>query len=500
MLGVAFGITGIVLVMASRGQSSEEAALEVLKTTPVEPLNALPEGIGLILIALVFVSAGGWLFLTLSDSLNATTIRMLILTVGGMTGLIIAFMTIFRALAWWDDIFAKGIAVWQGERAWRMWACFYAELFGLALAFGSLLLGQADVRSNPSVRRMLYGYNAALTGLLVLLILVVLNVTVYARVPFNFEWTKTRGFYSLSDLTRNTLENLKDPVTIYVLLTPETTDWRDMRNLLQNMEQVSDKLDVRYVAPDRDRDQMRELVRKFPKILEGSPFDQDRGRGLIMILGTAADDNPRYSFIPANKLATVSPPNPHRQEPPRRDFKGEDVFLTELRFAGPWRAGHRQHDAGRHSRRRPDGARLARARLRGPRARVGRACPAQARRGNDYLHQGDAGQPAQGAGERAGTDHRLAQSRVRARRPRCSGQIHGQGQAHGHVQLTPPGAQRCLCRNWTRGVLERIWRGPGPRVHYSGYRPPEKQATGPLRQPVAGSGELDQSDCPRVQA
>ena len=64
----------------------------------------------------------------------------------------------------------------------------------------------------------MYGYNAVLTGLLVLAVLVVLNIVLFAMFPFSFEWSKSRGAHTLSESSKHLLSSLRENTTLYVLL------------------------------------------------------------------------------------------------------------------------------------------------------------------------------------------------------------------------------------------------------------------------------------------
>jgi hypothetical protein len=290
--------------------------------------EAFPEAAGAVLLGLLFGSAGVWLLSTLSVPVPATNMRVLVLTVGGVAGLIIAVMTVIRAVLWWDTAFAGGIRAWQGPEAWRLWLCFYVELLGLAVLFASLLLGYADIRINAVLRRLLFGYNSVLTGLLLLGILVVVNVTVYAYYPYTFQWTKARGLYSLSDKSKNTLEKLAEPVTIYVLLSPGRENFGDVRTLLENVRAFTNRVSVEYISPDVQVDRFRELRDRFPKLGQG-------GRGLLIVYGPATGKTtPPNAFIPAASLWDQKPLG--QEEEARdtkwvREFKGEDLLMTELR-------------------------------------------------------------------------------------------------------------------------------------------------------------------------
>ena len=68
--------------------------------------------------------------------------RTFLLIVGGICGFILALGAIWRAVLWKDVLFG-GMTIWQGESSWQLWYCAYAELIGLALMFGSLLLARS---------------------------------------------------------------------------------------------------------------------------------------------------------------------------------------------------------------------------------------------------------------------------------------------------------------------------------------------------------------------
>ena len=159
------------------------------------------EGIACCLIGLVLIGGGLWTQLTLERSASVDFLRTLLLFVGSGTGLIIAVFTMLRFALWWNEHLSRGVASWQGEEGWRFWLCAYVELIGLALLFGSLLLARVDIRSNVGMRRLLYGYNAFLTGFLLFVTLVVLNIIVFVKLPSNVEWN-IKGLYSLSEVSK----------------------------------------------------------------------------------------------------------------------------------------------------------------------------------------------------------------------------------------------------------------------------------------------------------
>jgi hypothetical protein len=295
--------------------------------------EAFPQGTGAVLLGLTLLGAGLWLAAMTPQAITPATMRALILTVGGVCGLIIAVMAAIRLWAWWDVIFSGGLQSLQGEGAWRLWLPIYVELLGLAIMFGSLLLARAEVRTNAVMRRLLYGYNAILTGLLTLGILVVLNFVVYVTYPYTFDWSKSRGLHSLSPTTKNLLDNLKEPATVYVLMSQNSFIYNDIRTLLDNARAYSDNLRVQYLSPDQDRGRYRELATKYPELLhERGPMDEEGGRGLLVLYGPDETPKTPHAFIPARNLVGEGKREDPRSRRSSVAFKGEDVVMTELKF------------------------------------------------------------------------------------------------------------------------------------------------------------------------
>ncbi|MCI0379627.1 MAG: GldG family protein [Gemmataceae bacterium] len=297
-----------------------------------------PETLGLLLLGLTFMGCGVWLFLASGPELSLARIRYLVLILGGLSGLIIALATLGRALIWREDVFAGGLSAWQGPYAWRVWLCAYVGLGGLALMFASLVLGKADVRVNPVLRRTLYGYNAVLTGLLLLAFLVVLNIVFYAQFPFSFDWSASRGLHTLSPSTKSLLANLDKPTTVFVTVTRAQL-YTEVNSMLDNAKQVNPgKFHVKYLNPDNPRDlgEFIDLSQRFPEIIpkEGqSRFDQSTGRGLLLVYGALPSDVDQkvpHSFIHESKLFEHKP----RQEKSKQllEFNGEVEMFRELSF------------------------------------------------------------------------------------------------------------------------------------------------------------------------
>src|SRR5437868_2536046 len=73
-------------------------------------------------------------------------------------------------------------------------------LAGLAIMFVSLQVVRSEERTSAVLRRLVYGYNAVLTGVLLLLILTVVNVLVTLKFTGVIDATES-GKFSLDDRT-----------------------------------------------------------------------------------------------------------------------------------------------------------------------------------------------------------------------------------------------------------------------------------------------------------
>jgi hypothetical protein len=317
VVGGALFLLGLVLFFANREQWS----------------SVFPQAAGALLLGLVFLGVGLWEMMASKRELTVANMRFLVLLLGGVAGLIIAVMTAIRAWMWRDVVLATGIRTWQGDQAWQLWLCIWLELLGLGLMFGSLYLAQADIRFNVALRRLLYGYNAIFTGLLVLAGLVIVNIVVYASFPYTANWTATSGFYSLSDTSKNTLAQLKKPTTVWILMSTQTQGYIDVKNLLENCQAYAAALDVREVSPERDPKEFQALQKSFPKLEEASKGVGKSGRGLLIAYNYSANSPPpakgeniEHAFIPASEL--------FKQDPMRKaiEFRGEGLLMTQLKF------------------------------------------------------------------------------------------------------------------------------------------------------------------------
>lgn len=275
--------------------------------------------VGFLLFGLTSLGCGLWFQGAATAGLSGQdSARLLALIVGGMFGLSVTVGAIWQTYLWWNYV-AGGTEVWQGEGWQYIWVLAALFLVGLAVMFFSLLLGRSEESDNPTLRRLLYGYNAVLTGLLVLGILAALNVLAYLYLPVSSDWTKA-GIYTLSNQSEMTLKELKQPVTVYVL-EAQRGDLFDteMRDLMDNARAVTDKIQAEYLIRDINRERLKELKRQY---------NPDDDRGLIVVYGSG--DNAPHTFIPEREVLPL-PPFDRSGRAGEQKFKGEDRLMSAIR-------------------------------------------------------------------------------------------------------------------------------------------------------------------------
>jgi hypothetical protein len=288
-----------------------------------------PEYASLVFMSVLCLGCVLWLNTGQFDEFG---IRLFVLIFGGSTGVILFFETLGRAYLWRQDIFLGGTAAWQGDNAWHFWLCAYLMFVSLVLMFASFNLARADIRKHVALRRVMYGYDTVVQGLLLIGVLAILNVVIYALVPFSFDWTQSRGAYALAEASKNLIAKLPKETNIIVLLPQGHPVYKDTRNLMDNCEAIGNKLKVQYLSPDANPIEYETLARTFPVI---EP-DVGERRGVLIVYGplpgaTAKEHNTPHTFVEWRKLIDNQRPRT-RDEKPKYSYKGESEILKELKF------------------------------------------------------------------------------------------------------------------------------------------------------------------------
>jgi hypothetical protein len=274
---------------------------------------------GLVLLPFVFLPWLGFGDARYQQPHVFTPTRILVMLSGGLFGLYLLGFGLYLAGAWWEYI-GGGLETWQGKEGWRIWIFLLLVSSALAVMFLSLQLGRTEERTNPLLRRLLYGYNAVLSGILVLSILCVANVLAHAYFKPNYDWT-TASIYSLSSRSENILEGLNKTTKIYVILPKqdELDTLRRMQALLDNCQAVSRKIQAEYLSPDIDRERITQLQDKYKFT--------DRV-GILVVYGS--EPNTEHQFIKGSALYAGSSPFGRQRD--TRLFKGESELMTAISY------------------------------------------------------------------------------------------------------------------------------------------------------------------------
>jgi ABC-type uncharacterized transport system involved in gliding motility auxiliary subunit len=168
-------------------------------------------------------------------------------------------------------------------------------------------------------RRLLLSVNLLLTlGLLGVLFIMVnyLASRRYAR------WDLTRQqLTALSDLTRQTLRGLTEPLTIVVFYEPTHPLYPFVRGLLEEYERLSPRVQLEYVDPHQDFARAQQLVQEF----EIDVNDPDALNLVTFKSGT------RRKYLSDTDLAEFDYRAITAQGEPRlQAFKGEEAFTSAI--------------------------------------------------------------------------------------------------------------------------------------------------------------------------
>jgi hypothetical protein len=286
------------------------------------------EGVGVAAVGLALLGAGLFTYLNLERPGTIDAMRLLLLYCGSMTGLLFGLTMGVRILMWWNRYFLAGSTVWQSEEGWRFWFCIYVAFFSLALLFGSLMLGRADVRASATIRRTVFGYNTGLMAFLVAVILVVVNLFSAAVLPANVEWNY-KGLQELDERTKQILLELKQPIKIYVLMQRYGPGYIEVNDMLDNFQNYASQMQVEYLSPDLDVARYRDLAQTYPELEKQTKLDArgsgGYGRGILIVYGEGPEGSKLpHTFIPDTDLVDSNRTTGAQQ------FKGEDAVISAI--------------------------------------------------------------------------------------------------------------------------------------------------------------------------
>jgi hypothetical protein len=274
--------------------------------------------------------------------------RLLALGLGGVAGLLTFLLGLWLPLGPWSVYFVPGdvakatsaplLKVWR-ENWWRIAVCGLSILGGLGMMFASLQLARSVERASAGMRRLLYGYNAALTGLLLLAILGLLNVLSYVHLwPFTLfgqqlDWTPGQ-IHTLSEHSINVLQKEVDGDVEFVVLMPfNTIIAKELESLFNNMREYKSRISVVHYSPDASKTEYHRALAKYGNVIEKASF-QEVEAGLVGIVVVYRKDSKEdVQFVPYRQLLDEDNPPTQRNEEkakPRFIFKGESQLILAL--------------------------------------------------------------------------------------------------------------------------------------------------------------------------
>ncbi|MGL6097777.1 MAG: DUF7088 domain-containing protein, partial [Fimbriiglobus sp.] len=288
---------------------------------PDEPVRIPPPnqaefaigGVTGLLGAVVGLGLGAWLLAglpPLAPEAQRTQARVMVLAAGGLFGLVMMFgSALFVAVPYFHLL-----VTWADTRvpppgAWKFVVALLVFLLGAGLAFLAAQPARAEERTDPMLRRLVYGTNFALSTFLLVLVLFAGNVVAALKLPAQLDTTES-GFYTLSDPTKEYLAALTQPMTVYTTI-PDDRDRKsaDIRRLLDAASAVNPaKFQIRALDPLLNKNDITSLRAKYPQV----DFDE------YGVLLTTGPDEKQYAFIRMAEFVSGT------------TFRGESVLAKEL--------------------------------------------------------------------------------------------------------------------------------------------------------------------------
>jgi hypothetical protein len=284
--------------------AAEVAPPPAADAEPVE-LEPWPYRVGMVvaLVAALGLGAVGAYFLgkvpDADPACRRRTDRILLLVVGYVFGLANRACGLFLFYHW----FSKLTDWLNGEpgghkTGWMPVAALLQYLLGAGVTFLASLPARAEERNQPLLRRAVYATNFALSAVLLVVGLVLVNAVVAMKLPAHLDTTPS-GFYTLTDETTKYLSGLKQPIDAY-LITPDVDGDRvqaDTVRLLEECQRVNpQRFKVHVYSATVNAAAIRDLQQKYKAAELREP-------GVLL---TAGPDGERFELVPLRRMVTAT--------------------------------------------------------------------------------------------------------------------------------------------------------------------------------------------------
>jgi len=129
------------------------------------------------------------------------------------------------------------------------------------------------------------------------------------------DWT-TSGIYTLSEKTENILSDLSEEVRVIVFMTPASSMYDQVHELLERYQAASDKISVEYIDPEKEPLKTKQLAEQF-------------GVQVADTVVFAVGDRTKY--VTSDQMAEMDYSGmQYGQGPTMRAFKGEEQFTSAI--------------------------------------------------------------------------------------------------------------------------------------------------------------------------
>ena len=157
-----------------------------------------------------------------------------------------------------------------------------------------------------------------ISGVVAVLLAVALTVMVNwlsARRFMRADWTTTQ-IYSLSEKTENILADLDDEIRVVVFMTPQTSMYDQVQELLERYKAASDKVTVEHIDPEREPLKTTQLAEQF---------------GVQVADTVVFIYEDRTKYVTSDQMAEMDYSGAqYGQGPTMRAFKGEEQFTSAI--------------------------------------------------------------------------------------------------------------------------------------------------------------------------
>ncbi len=157
-----------------------------------------------------------------------------------------------------------------------------------------------------------------ISGVVAVLLVVALTVMINwlsARRWVRADWTTTQ-IYSLSEKSENILSGLGDEIKIVVFMTPQTSMYDQVQELLERYKAASDKITVEHIDPEREPLRTTQLAEQFGVQVADT---------VVFVYGG------RTKYVTSDQMADMDYSGmQYGQGPTMRAFKGEEQFTSAI--------------------------------------------------------------------------------------------------------------------------------------------------------------------------